>query len=331
MGQDYYAQLGVSRGCDEATLKKAYKKLAMQYHPDRNPDDPETANRKFRDISHAYQVLSDPKKKEVYDRFGEQGINSGMDEVPQGPQFGGSRGASFRSHGPYGENMHFVDPNDLFAQMFRGAGATDDMFGGSNSSFGFGGARGSNRRSMPMRPSKAPDIEVDLELTLEELFTGCQKRRKITRRVLDAASNRTMSLEEIITIDIKAGYKAGTKIRYEEKGDERPGEIPADIVFRIQEKPHERFTRDRDDLKHKHTLPLKEALSGAIVAVETLDGKKFRIQEREVVFPGKKTTLSGYGMPNSKTGQRGDLIIEYDVKFPHNLTDEQKKTLAEIL
>eukprot|EP00184_Porphyridium_aerugineum_P000200 CAMPEP_0184695690 /NCGR_PEP_ID=MMETSP0313-20130426/3253_1 /TAXON_ID=2792 /ORGANISM="Porphyridium aerugineum, Strain SAG 1380-2" /LENGTH=361 /DNA_ID=CAMNT_0027154199 /DNA_START=169 /DNA_END=1254 /DNA_ORIENTATION=+ len=360
MGQDFYSLLGVSRDADEDTLKKAYRKLAMKYHPDRNPDDPETANQRFRDISHAYQVLSDKKKREVYDRYGEEGINSGMDEVPKYSSYSGfpaggfsngpSGGPGFSSFGggpggggggPGGGPGGYMDAEDLFRSVFGG-----DVFGGGrsgsfNAGFGGGSPFGSARsRRHPGHGAgasmsggrKGPDLEYDLNLTLNELYTGCTKKMKITKSVVDAASGRSVPLEQIVSIEVKPGYKKGTKIRFTEHGDEKPGETPADVVFVVKEKPHPLFEREGDNLIYNTTVTLVQALTGTTVTVEGLDGKKFRISEKEIIKPGKETMIAGRGMPISKMpGEFGDLIVRYKVEFPTNLTDAQKSQIQAAL
>lgn len=324
MGRDFYKILNVERGVDEDALKKAYKKGAMKWHPDRNPDNKETAERKFKEISEAYQVLSDPKKKEIYDRFGEDGLKSGMENGP-----GGGAGG-FHAH--FGGGPGFRPPEDLFRDLFGGAAfggpGGGHPFGGGHSSFSHMFNTGGPRRAM----RKQPDTEVNLNLELEDLYRGVTKKLKITRNVLqaDGTTDREDKIHEVV---IKAGYKAGTKIRYTGAGGESPGYAPADVVFIINEKPHNRFKRNRDNLEITHKVTLADALAGAVVKVEGLDGRAYQLDcKSEVITPNTVKTISGAGMPISKRpGHKGDLVIKFDLSFPSYIAPEKKQKLRDLL
>ncbi|BAM81477.1 DnaJ homolog, subfamily B [Cyanidioschyzon merolae strain 10D] len=366
MGLDYYKILGVPRDADEAALKRAYRRLAMKWHPDKNPDNKELATRKFKEISEAYQVLVDPRKREIYDKFGEEGIKAGMHEnggagaggfpggfagFPGGAGGGGGGNGTtffFSSAGPGGAGMPggfggfgFQDPEELFREFF-GRAAADDPFtsfssrtGGGAGSSRFGGASpfdsgfGGVRRTQ----KKAPDHEVPLALTLEELYSGTQKKIKLTKRIRDASSGQIVPVEKILTIDIRPGFKAGTKIRFEREGDEiDPNEIPADVVFILKQKPHPLFERSGNDLIYNVQVPLKDALTGTEIEFKHLDGRRLRVKIPEVVHPGFEKRINGLGMPNSKNpNEKGDMILKFKVLFPVTLTEEQKRRIRDIL
>jgi DnaJ family protein B protein 4 len=240
-GKDFYDTLGISRGASDSEIKKAYRKLAMKWHPDKNQDNKEAAEKKFKAVSEAYEVLSDPKKKDKYDQFGEDGLKDG---------FGGG--------GPG------MDPHDIFSQFFGGGGGGfggggfggmpgggfgGGGFGGMPGGMGggFGGMHGHGHGGQSSRPrKKAEPIEQVLRLTLEEMYYGVQKNLKLTRTVLRGGGEQRIS--ETLSIDVKPGWKKGTKITFPEKGDEAPGVIAADIVFVIDEKRHPQFERDGNDL-----------------------------------------------------------------------------------
>lgn len=269
--------------------------------------------------------MSDPKKRELYDLYGEDGLKEGF--------FPGGRGG----FGSSGGGFHPSDPADIFAQFFGGGGFGNGAFGGGFGSGGpsFGG--GSFRRSqsgfgeMPSRPVKDPAIRMKLPCTLEELYTGSTRKMKISARRMDGIG-QSRSESEILSIDIKPGWKQGTKITFAEKGDQAPGRVPADIVFEIEEKPHSRFRREKDDLYYTYKISLKDALCGCIVEVKTLADKVVRLKVEDVITPSTKKIISGHGMPISKSpGSFGNLHIQFDVAFPTRLTEEQKNVLRSTL
>ncbi|KAH7425070.1 hypothetical protein KP509_11G038300 [Ceratopteris richardii] len=189
----------------------------------------------------------------------------------------------------------------------------DSMF----RSFGEGGPSGTTSR-------KAPPVESKLPCSLEELYTGSSRKMKISRNIADA-SGKTLPIEEILTIDVKPGWKKGTKITFPEKGHEQPNVIPADLVFVIDEKPHDVFKRDGNDLVVTHKVPLVDALTGTTVSVTTLDGRTLTIPINEVISPGYEKVVPKEGMPIPKEpGKKGNLRIKFDIKFPNRLTTEQK-------
>mmetsp|Transcript_20710 Transcript_20710/g.37098 ORF Transcript_20710/g.37098 Transcript_20710/m.37098 type:complete len:345 (-) Transcript_20710:1468-2502(-) len=340
MGKNYYQILGVSKEADDSELKKAYRKLAVKYHPDKNPENKEEAEAKFKEVSEAYEVLSDPENRKVYDKFGEDGLKKG----------GGGPGSS---------NFQFKRAEDIFASFFGSSGFDDgDMKFGGMGGFPFGGMGGmrggfagmhgmpemdfnnmggmpsmggmgggmNNGRRPSTAPKKAPNIEYALRLTLEEMYNGVTKKMKITRKV------RGKSQEEVVEIIVRAGWKKGTKIKFAEKGDEEDGIIPADIVFIVEEKPHAVFTREDNDLVMHRTLPLVDALCGTTISVQHVSGQTLEIPVRDIVQPQKIQVISGKGMPISKTpGSFGNLIVKYNVMFPRTLSDDQKSSLRSVL
>ncbi|KAH7823108.1 putative Hsp40 [Monocercomonoides exilis] len=354
MGQDYYEILGVSRSASEEEIKKAYKKQALKWHPDRNRDNKEKATEMFKKIGEAYDVLSDPKKKQIYDQFGEDGLK-GTSSDDSGPGFPGGFGPGgprivFTTSGMPrgGAGFMFRDPFEMFAEMFGGdAGmfttATDPFSGGFSSSFSSssgrsGGARSSasssssrSRVRTTSTPVQDPPVIHELPISLDDLFTGCTKKMRIERNVTDE-SGRTQKEARVVQIDIKPGYKAGTKITFEKYGDEKPGTIPSDIVFVIKEKPHSTFVRDGNDLHCKQTIPLSMALCGFELPLPFLAGGTRTVRSAGVVRPGQKIVLHEGGMPISKEpGRYGDLIVEFDVRFPTQLSTDEKRQLSMLL
>ncbi|KAM7277259.1 hypothetical protein ACFE04_019125 [Oxalis oulophora] len=341
MGVDYYKVLGVDRSSNDDDLKKAYRKLAMKWHPDKNPNNKKEAEAKFKQISEAYDVLSDAQKRAVYDQYGEEGLKG----VPP-PDAGGS---THFHPGDMPSSFRFNPrrADDIFAEFFgfstpyggmggRGMGAGDPRFSNNGfnedifSSFASGpGGGGASMQHSALR--KAAPIENRLPCSLEDLYKGTTKKMKISREILDS-SGKTTVVEEILTIDIKAGWKKGTKITFPEKGNEPPGVIPADLVFIIDEKPHPVFTREGSDLITTQKISLSEALTGYTVNVTTLDGRNLVIPINSVIHPTFEHIVPREGMPSQKDlSKKGNLRIKFNIKFPTRLTSEQKTGIKKLL
>jgi len=184
-----------------------------------------------------------------------------------------------------------------------------------------------------------PQIERELPVTLEELLTGTTKKLKINHTIL-SSNNTYVQEEKILQIDVKPGWKAGTKITFPREGDMKPGVIAADIVFVVADKPHQYFQRDSDNnLLYVAKLNLRDALvgcminvptiDGRVLSIHTIDGRVLSIQVNEVIQPGTQKRIPGEGMPK-RNGERGDMIVAFDVSFPTNLSHEQKELLANL-
>ncbi|KAL5725496.1 hypothetical protein ACHQM5_008634 [Ranunculus cassubicifolius] len=331
MGVDYYNILKVNRNANEDDLKKSYRRLAMRWHPDKNQSNKKESEAKFKQISEAYDVLSDPQKRQIYDLYGEEALKSG--QVPPPP-------SAFRGSG-VGTSGSGAHPNSSF--RFNPRNADDiyaELFGGG-SEFGGGGGGGGNqgRRADSFfrahgeenRARKAPAMEQKLMFSLEELYAGTTKKMRISRNVTDAYG-KPATVEEILTIDIKPGWKKGTKITFPEKGNHEAGTIPGDVIFVIDEKPHGVYKRDGNDLIMNQRISLLEALTGKTINLITLDGRTFSVPITDIVRPGYEKVIPGEGMPISKEpGKKGNLKIKFDVRFPSRLTAEQKASLVNVL
>ncbi|KAL5573583.1 hypothetical protein UlMin_023180 [Ulmus minor] len=342
MGVDYYKLLQVDRNAKDDDLKKAYRKLAMKWHPDKNPNNKKEAEAKFKQISEAYDVLSDSQKRAVYDQYGEEGLK-GMPPPDAGG--GGPSGASFFSTGDGPTSFRFNPRNadDIFAEFF----GFSSPFGGAGGGGGMRGSRfpfgdgifgsfpeaggGGSMNHAHAAPRKAAPIENRLPCSLEDLYKGTTKKMKISREVADVRG-KTVQVEEILTIDIKPGWKKGTKITFPEKGNEVPNVIPADLVFIIDEKPHNMFTRDGNDLVVTQKISLAEALTGYTVHLTTLDGRNLTIPVNNTIHPNYEEVVPKEGMPIPKEPtKRGNLRIKFNIKFPSRLTSEQKAGIKKLL
>nr|KYP51860.1 DnaJ isogeny subfamily B member 4 [Cajanus cajan] len=297
MGIDYYEILEVDKNATDEELKKAYRKLAMKWHPDKNPNNKKEAEIKFKQISEAYEVLSDPQKRAIYDQYGEGGLKGGMSPPDAGF-------ASFfqTGDGPAAFRFNPRNANNIFAEVF----GCSSPFGGT----GMGHMNQGPRR-------KAPSIENALLCSLEELYKGTTRKMKISREVT-LASGRTFPVEEILNIEIHPGWKKGTKITFPEKGNQQPNVIAADLVFIIDEKPHSVFTRDGNDLVVTQKISLREAeaLTGYTIQLTTLDGRDLNIAINNVTDPDYEEVITGEGMPISKDpSKKGNLRIKFNIKF----------------
>ena len=355
-----YDSLSISPDAKQDEIKKAYRKAALKWHPDKNKDDP-NASEKFKEVSQAYEVLSDPEKRKVYDQYGLEFLLSGGRQAPSGAEDAGTGGAGFGgmpggfqgfSSGPGGggtRSFHFStggdggfnfgDPNDIFAQFAKqgGSGGEDDdifsMFSG------LGGGRGGARRSSgmpggmrqrPMTP-EVTVVERALPVTLEELFKGTHKKMKIKRKTFDQATGKRSTQDKILEMDIKPGLKAGSKIKFAGVGDQEEGGVQ-DLHFIVTEKEHPTLKREGDDLRTVIELDLKEALTGWKRTVTTIDGRQLPVSGGGPTQPGYIERFPHLGMPLSKKpNERGDFIVEVKVTFPRSLTAAQKTKIKEAL
>lgn len=289
MSKKYYKILGVDKNADDATIKKAYRKLAMKWHPDKNPDNPDDAEAKFKDISNAYEVLSDKEKRRTYDQFGEAGLKE-----------------NFK-----GFNQQSAD--DIFKNFF---GNSDPFNFHFNQEFTF-----SNRRKQERRLPE--EINYDLNCTLEELYNGTLKKIKINKRYQDPSTRIIQNKEKILEIYIKKGWKQGTKIKFPGEGDELLNKLPQTIVFIIKEIKHNSFTRDKDNLKIHTNLSIEESLCGFKKNINFLDGTSFNLIVDVCSPPEGIHIIQNKGMPK-KDGNFGNLEVHYKIIFPKILTQEQK-------
>ena len=334
MGKDYYQILGISREANEQDIKKAYRKLAVEWHPDKHSgDDQKEAEERFLKISEAYEVLSDKNKKQIYDQYGEQGLKSG-------------------SHGQPAFNFSPQNAQNLFNMFVGGFGMGKNLFmgtplagafGNTGASFVFGPDVFIQRRDRP--------VVRELNLTLEQLYQGTVKKLRLTRMEFEESSKELKKVPHVIEIKIQPGWSDGTKINFEKMGDRYPGRIPADVIFVVKELPHRYFQRIGDDLIYKITISLKKALVGCKIVVPTLNPlvPSLDVDCREdVIETGFQKIIKGYGMPVVEQSRQrhsgeekstsldhqssnGDLIIEFQVEFPTTLSTSQRQKLDKIL
>ncbi|KZT29682.1 DnaJ-domain-containing protein [Neolentinus lepideus HHB14362 ss-1] len=375
MGADYYKLLGLSKDASDDDIKRAYKKMALKWHPDRNAGS-EDASKKFQQISEAFEVLSDKNKRAVYDQFGEEGLKGGGPQPSGGAGAGGFPGGFSGFPGGGGTTFTFTsgpggfgggrggfsptDPNKIFEQFFGGLGgggfggvrSMNGMFGGAGDEdddmSGFGGFSGmpggmggfGRRTSARPSPSSRPassgptqssEITRPLKISLEDLYNGASKHVKVGRRLLSGGTE-----DKVLEIQVMPGWKSGTKVRFARAGNEQPDGEAQDLVFVVEEKPHDRFTRNNDDLETTVKIPLVDALTGTggTKTVEALDGRKIQVPvPGTIVKPNSVTKVPNEGMPIRKQGgkKKGDLLVKWDVVFPDRLTTAQKEGVRKVL
>ncbi|MDD4356341.1 MAG: DnaJ C-terminal domain-containing protein [Smithellaceae bacterium] len=308
MAEDYYQVLGVDKKASSDEIKKAYRKLAVKWHPDKNPND-KAAEEKFKKISEAYAVLSDAKKREEYDQFGsadrfrqqysQEDIfrDFDLDEILRSFGFGSGRGRT------------------TFRTGRRGGGAQDfeDPFSGI-----FGGGGGRHYANMPQ---KGQDAEYNLSISLEESVMG---------------SNKKISLQmenkiEDINVKIPPGISSGKKLRLPGKGlPGFNGGPNGDLFLNINVSPHPIFARDGNDLYIEKTIKFTQAALGTTIDVPTLDGNTKRLKIAPGTQNNTKIRMKGYGVPGLKGSLKGDQFVKINVEVPKKLTDRQIKLMEQL-
>ncbi|MBN2223289.1 MAG: DnaJ domain-containing protein [Deltaproteobacteria bacterium] len=293
--KDYYEALGLSRGASIDEIKKAYRKLARKYHPDMNPGDP-SAEDKFKDISEAYEVLTDPEKKKMFDQFGDAAFSPGG-----GP---GARTWTWKS----GES-----PFEGFD--FSGSGATD-QYGSFSDIFSelFGA-----RRSSVRRPRAGQDLSYTMEIDFMEAVGGVTK----------TVTLRTETGTEHLTVTIPAGVNEGSRVRLKGKGGPGSAGGPSgDLYIITRVKPHPYFTRKEGDIYVEIPVTITEAALGAQVNIPTVDGPT-RLTIPEGTQGGQKLRLRGKGAPHLKGAGRGDMYAVIKIAVPKKISDSSKKLLRD--
>ncbi len=358
--RDYYEVLEVSKNATPEEIKKAYRKKAIQFHPDKNPGD-KAAEEKFKEAAEAYEILSDQNKKSRYDQFGHAGVG----------------GAA--SGGGFGGGMSMDDIFSHFGDIFGGGG-----FGGFSGFGGFGGGGRSRQRV-----NKGSNLRVKVTLTLSEILNGVEKKIRVKKYVPcthcsgsgaeNGSSHSTCTTcngsgqvtrisntilgqmqtasacptcggegkiitnkckhcsgegvvrdEEVISINIPAGVEEGMQLSVSGKGNAaRRGGINGDLLVLIHEEDHEELVRDGRDLLYNLFVSIPDATLGAPVEIPTLEGK-VKVKIEAGTQPGKVLRLRGKGLPEVNSYGRGDLLVKINVWIPKDLTKEEKKTMEKL-
>ncbi|WP_372753539.1 molecular chaperone DnaJ [Labilibaculum sp.] len=357
--RDYYEVLGVSKSASEAELKKAYRKKAIQFHPDKNPDNKE-AEESFKEAAEAYEVLSNPEKRQRYDQYGHAGV-------------GGAAGGGF---GGGGMNME-----DIFSHF-------GDIFGGGGGGSFFGGGFGGGGRSS-QRVNRGSNLRVKVKLTLKEISEGVEKKIKVKKQVeckscngsgaKDGSSFSTCSTcngsgqvtriqntilgqmqtastcptcggegkiitnkctscagegivrdEEVITINIPAGVAEGMQLSVSGRGNAaRRGGVNGDLLILVHEEEHPDLIRDENDLLYNLFISIPDSILGTAVEIPTIESK-VKVKIDAGTQPGKILRLRGKGLPDINGYGRGDLLVKINVWVPSSVSKEEKKNLEKM-
>jgi curved DNA-binding protein len=315
--RDLYALLGVSKSASADEIKKAYRKLARELHPDRNPGD-KKAEERFKDVSFAHDVLGDPKKRALYDEFGEVGLKEGFDAEAarqmrawqqQLGGMGGRRAAGGAGRSPFPGSLE-----DIFGGIGGAGGAAvslEDLLGGA-----FG------RKPRAAQPQRGPDIEAEITLPFADALRGAE--RELTYRMPGGGPPTTVRAR------IPAGARDGDKVRLREQGGKgRNGGPDGDLLLTVRVEPHPFFRREGDDLLLELPVTVGEAMRGAKVRVPTLDGEvTLRVPPR--TQGGAVLRLKGKGAPvRGKKGERGDLLARVSIRVPEGDVDEKSLVTLE--
>lgn len=295
---DYYAVLGVSKDASDEEIKKAYRRLALKYHPDHAKDDPK-AEEHFKKISEAYAVLSDKEKRQKYDRFGSEG---------------------FRQQYSQEDIFQNFDFGNIFREFGFGGGFTTGQQGGVRFSFGRGESPfdfGSGGR----QAAKGSDLEYELALTIQEVASG-------TSKTLDFQHE---GHSERLTVKIPKGMITGKKLRLAGKGAPSPmGGPPGDLYIRSLVKPDSRMKLEGYDVFDYRDVKLTEAVLGTTLSIPTLDGKSMNVKIPPGTRHGTRMRLAGHGIPKMRDGGRGDLFVVVQVILPKQLSEEQQQLFEKL-
>ena len=301
---DYYQILGVSRDATADEIKKAYRKLAMKYHPDKAKGDKKQAEEKFKQISEAYAVLSNPEKKKEYDEFGSQVFR---DKFTQEDIF---RGFDFS------DIFDDAISESIFSRIFGGQGGGRPR--GRTRTFRYGGPEGYYE---PVQAPKGQDLQVEMPITLHEMAFGTEKLVSFTHQ----------GQVEKISVKIPPGTLPGKKLRLTGKGSPGPmGGPSGDLYVKLKEVEHPVFKREGNDLLVDRRIKLSEATLGTKVTVPTLDGKTMSLKVPPGTQSHTKMRLKNYGLPTANGKSRGDQLVRIIVETPANLTKKQKALLEEL-
>jgi DnaJ-class molecular chaperone len=301
MAKDYYEILGIKKDANEAEIKRAYRKMAMEWHPDKHKGD-KTAEEKFKEINKAYETLSDPQKKAGYDQFGEAGANFGGGGFGGGQGgYGGFNGAGFDFSGFQSNFDNAQGFADIFEAFFNG-------FGGRTNA-----------------PRKGRNLEFELKISFEEAAFGTEKELMVTRPGKSGEKN-----SENIKVKIPAGVDNESVVRLSGKGDPGMNGGPAgDLYVHIRLAPHKQFIRNGFDVQSQEEISVLQAILGAEIKVNTIHGE-VTLKIPAGTQPGKVFKLKSYGVKKLHSEEKGDHYVKVNVVIPGKLNKKEKELYQEL-
>ncbi|TYI69351.1 hypothetical protein E1A91_D08G149200v1 [Gossypium mustelinum] len=318
--KNYYEILQMPKGASDEQIKRAYRKLALKYHPDKNPGN-EEANKRFADINNAYEVLSDSEKRSIYDRYGEEGLKQ------HAARAGGGMGvnmqdifSSFFGGGPMEEEERIVKGDDVIVEL---EATLEDLYMGSTLKVW------REKNILKPAPGKRP-CKCRNEVYHRQIGPGMFQQ--MTEQVCEQCQNVKFGREGFnVTIDIEKGMQDGQEVVFYEDGEPIVDGEPGDLKFRIRTAPHDRFRREGDDLHATVTITLVQALVGFEKTIKHLDDHLVNVSSKDITKHKEVRKFKGEGMPLHSSKKKGDLYVAYDVLFPTSLTEDQKSKIKEVL
>jgi len=323
-GRDFYKILGVTKNANTNQIKKAYRKLAKELHPDQNKEDPD-AQSKFQDLAAAYEALSDPDKRSIYDRHGEEGLQKNAAQEGGHDPFASFFGDFFSFGGDGGgrnENRDRPKGGDVVMDLFV---TLEEVFNGNFVEI-------VRNKPVPKTASGTRKCNCRMEMKTSQIGPG--RFQMSQEQVCDECPNIKYSNEEkVLEVEIEPGVKDGYEYPFISEGEPHIDGDPGDLKFIIRIIKHSRFERKGDDLFTNITISLQDALIGFEMEIEHLDSHKVKVVREKVTWPGAKIKKKGEGMPNHENNNlKGDLFITFDIDFPKkDLTQEQKDSIKRIL
>jgi DnaJ-class molecular chaperone len=314
--RDYYATLGVSKSASDAEIKKAFRKLAREHHPDLNPGNAASEAR-FKEINEAYEVLGDPATRKKYDELGANWKQYEQQAAAGGPGGPGARAGGWSPFGGGGQASYRTMTPDEMDELFGGQDPFSDFFHTFFSGGAPGAGAGASRRSAgagrrARRAEPPPDQDHPIDLTLEEVLQGAHRRLMVD----------TPQGAETVDVRIPAGVKEGARIRVAGTDGARGR---GDIYLRVRVQPHASFERRGDDLHTRFTVPVTTAVLGGEASVTTMGGQPVRLRVPEGTRSGRVFRVKGHGLPAVGREGRGDLYATADVQIPDRLSPEARE------
>ena len=325
--KDYYQILELPRSCSQEEISESYRTLSLKYHPKiAKPEASATYEYYFQKLAEAYEVLSDPKKKEIFDIYGKEGLKNGImknDKKIDGYRYLGNGHEIFEKFMGTANPFTLIRENEKKSREIR---EKENIV--------------IDASKQEKQEKKAKDIVIELECTLEELYNGCVKNVKYNRKKVASDSVSLEDVEDNVDVEILRGYDKNSVIKFKDMGNEGLGEKNSDLIIKIKEKKNNLFKRvNKNDLIYIHEISLSQALNGDPVRLTTLDNRKIAISIDEIISPSTIKKVPGEGMPIYKKElsvrdleiEKGDLYIKFHIIFPEYIDPVRKMEISKLL